>query len=142
MAELHGRGFDGTASGSALSVIDPPAGRENLEPSKTREAYRKLLSLPVYPKVPGRERKRLSKTMADIFEGSRHLHITDARRVYAAVARTIETPGNVADIRNALQRAHRENVPGCLMGRGEKMGGDAFVNVGMVLDMRQCKRVC
>src|SRR5437762_860692 len=97
MAELHGRGFDGTASGSALSVIDPPAGRENLEPSKTREAYRKLLYLPVYPKVPGRERKRLSKTMADIFEGSRHLHITDARRVYAAVARTIETPGSVAD---------------------------------------------
>jgi len=142
MAELHGRGFDGTASGSALSVIDPPAGRENLEPSKTREAYRKLLYLPVYPKVPGRERKRLSKTIADIFEGSRHLHITDARRVYAAVARTIETPGSVADIRNALQRAHRENVPVCLMGTGHNLGGHAFVNGAMVLDMRQFNRVC
>ncbi len=30
MAELHQRGFDGTTSGSALSVIDPPAGREAL----------------------------------------------------------------------------------------------------------------
>src|SRR5437660_5445739 len=79
MKELHSRGFDGTASGSALSVIDPPAGRASLEPSKTREAYRKLLYLPVYPKVPGRERKRLSKAIAEIFERSPHLHITDAR---------------------------------------------------------------
>src|SRR5437588_4413709 len=90
MAELHKRGFDGTASGSALSVIDPPPGREDLEPSQTREAYRKLLYLPVYPNVPRRERKRLSKTIAEIFEGSPHLHVTDARRVYAAVVRMIE----------------------------------------------------
>jgi len=142
MAELHGRGFDGTASGSALSVIDPPAGRENLEPSKTREAYRKLLYLPVYPKVPGRERKRLSNTIAEIFERSPHLHITDARRVYAAVARTIETPRSVADIRNALQRAQRENVLICMMGTGHNLGGHAFVNDAMVLDMRQFSRVC
>jgi FAD/FMN-containing dehydrogenase len=142
MTELHGRGFDGTASGSALSVIDPPAGRENLEPSKTREAYRKLLYLPVYPKVPGRERRRLSKTIAEIFERSPHLHVTDARRVYAAVARTIETPGGVADIRNALQRAQRENVPVCMMGTGHNLGGHAFVNDSMVLDMRQFNRVC
>jgi FAD/FMN-containing dehydrogenase len=142
MAELHRRGFDGTASGSALSVIDPPAGRENLEPSKTREAYRKLLYLPVYPKVPGRERKRLSKAIAEIFERSRHLHITDARRVYAAVARTIETPGSVADIRNALQRAQRENVPVCMLGTGHNLGGHAFVNDAMVLDMRRFNRVC
>src|SRR6266576_514724 len=142
MAELHGRGFDGTASGSALSVIDSPAGRENLEPSKTREAYRKLLYLPVYPKVPGRERKRLSKTIADMFEWSRNLHITDARRVYAAVGRTIATQRSVADIRSALQRAYRENVPVCLMGTGHNLGGHAFVNGAMVLDMRQFNRVC
>ena len=141
MAELHKHGFDGTASGSALSVIDPPAGREDLEPSETREAYRKLVYLPVYPKVPGRERKRLSKTMADIFEGSRHLHITDARRVYAAVARTIETPRSIEDIRNVLQRARRENVPVCMMGTGHNLGGHAFVNGAMVLDMRQFSRV-
>ena len=142
MAELHGRGFDGTASGSALSVIDPPAGRESLEPSKTREAYRKLLYLPVYPKVPGRERRRLGKAISEIFERSRHLHVTDARRVYAAVARSIETPGSVEDIRNALQRAQRENVPVCMMGTGHNLGGHAFVNGAMVLDMRRFNRVC
>jgi decaprenylphospho-beta-D-ribofuranose 2-oxidase len=142
MAELHRRGFDGTASGSALSVIDPPAGRENLEPSKTREAYRKLLYLPVYPRVPGRERQRLSKAIAEIFERSPHLHVTDARRVYSAVAGTIETPGSVVDIRNALQRAQRENVPVCMLGTGHNLGGHAFVDGAMVLDMRQFNRVC
>jgi decaprenylphospho-beta-D-ribofuranose 2-oxidase len=142
MAELHGRGFDGTASGSALSVIEPPAWRENLEPSKTREAYRKLLYLPVYPNVPARERKRLSKAISEILEGSPHLHVTDARRVYAAVARTIETPRSVEDIRNVLQRANRENVPVCMMGTGHNLGGHAFVNGAMVLDMRQFNRVC
>jgi len=142
MAELHKRGFDGTASGSALSVIDPPPGREDLEPSQTREAYRKLLYLPVYPNVPRRERKRLSKTIAEIFEGSPHLHVTDARRVYAAVVRMIETPRTVEDIRNVLQRAQRENIPVCMMGTGHNLGGHAFVNGAMVLDMRQFSRVC
>ena len=142
MAELHKRGFDGTASGSALFVVDPPAGREDLEPSKTREAYRKLLYLPVYPRVPGRERRRLSKAIAEIFEGSPHLHVADARRVYAAVARTIETPRSIEDIRDVLQRAQRENVPVCMMGTGHNLGGHAFVNGAMVLDMRQFSRVC
>src|SRR5437016_9871187 len=142
MVELHRRGFDGTASGSALSVIDPPAGREDLEPSKTREAYRKLLYLPVYPKVPERERKRLNKAIAEIFGAFPHLHVTDARRVYAAVARTIETPRSVADIRSVLQRAQRENVPVCMMGTGHNLGGHAFVNGAMILDMRLSSRVC
>lgn len=141
MEELHRRGFDGTAAGSALVVIKPPAGRENREPAKTREVYRKLLYLPVYPKVPRRERSRLSKEIAEICEKSPHLHVTDARRVYSAVARTIETPRNVAELRNALQRAQRDGVPMCMMGAGHNLGGHAFVNGAMVLDMRQFKRV-
>ena len=142
MAELHRRGFDGTTSGSALSVICPPAGREALEPSKTREIHRKLLYLPVYPKVPPRERQRLSKAIAELFDKSPHLRVTDARRVYAAVARTIETPRSVEDIRNVVQRAQRENLPVCMMGTGHNLGGHAFVNGAMVLDMRQFNRVC
>jgi FAD/FMN-containing dehydrogenase/dTDP-4-amino-4,6-dideoxygalactose transaminase len=141
MEELHRRGFDGTAAGSALAVIEPPAGRENQEPEKTREVYRKLLYLPVYPKVPPRERKRLSKEIAQISKDTPHLHVTDARRVYSAVAGTIETPRSAAEIRNALHRAKRDGVPVCMMGTGHNLGGHAFVNGATVLDMRQFNRV-
>jgi FAD/FMN-containing dehydrogenase/dTDP-4-amino-4,6-dideoxygalactose transaminase len=141
MEELHRRGFDGTAAGSALAVIEPPAGRENQEPEKTREVYRKLLYLPVYAKVPSRERKRLSKEIAQISKDTPHLHVTDARRVYSAVAGTIETPRSAAEILNALHRAKRDGVPVCMMGTGHNLGGHAFVNGATVLDMRQFNRV-
>lgn len=142
MAELHACGFDGTASGSALSVIEPPEGRENLEACKTKELYRKLLYLPVYSQVPERERKRLNKAIKEISEGASHLHVTDARRVYSAVARALETPKSVEDIRSILQHAQRENVPLCMMGTGHNLGGHAFVDGAIVLDMRQFNRVC
>ena len=141
MEELHRRGFDGTAAGSALAVIEPPAGRKDREPTKTREIYRKLLYLPVDPKVPQRERKRLSNAIGEIFEKALHLRLTDARRVYSAVARTIEAPRSVAEIRSALQRAWRDGVPICMMGTGHNLGGHAFVNGAMVLDMRRFNRV-
>jgi FAD/FMN-containing dehydrogenase len=141
MQELHRRGFDGTAAGSALAVIEPPASRENCEPGKTREVFRKLLYLPVDPKVPRRERNRLSNEISEIFEKSPHLSLTDVRQVYSAVARTIETPRSVAAIRNALLRAQRVGVPICTMGTGHNLGGHAFVNGAMVLDMRQFNRV-
>jgi len=141
MEELHRRGFDGTAAGSALAVIEPPAGREDRAPKKTREIYRKLLYLPVDPKVPSRERKRLSKAIGEILERTPHLRLMDARRVYSAVARTIEVPRSVADIRNALQRARRGGLSICMMGTGHNLGGHAFVNGGMVLDMRLFNRV-
>src|SRR5258708_22068624 len=141
MEELHRRGFDGTAAGSALAVIEPPAGRENREPEKTRELYRKLLYLPVYPKVPPRERRRLSKEIAGIFKDVPHLYVTDARRVYSAVASTIETPRRAAEIRNALHRAQRDGVPVCMMGTGHNLGGHAFVDGALVLDMKQFNRV-
>src|SRR5260370_16349357 len=123
MEELHRRGFDGTAAGSALAVIEPPAGGEDQEPAKTREVFRRLLYLPVYPKVPARERARLSKAIAEIFEESPHLCLTDARQVYSAVARTGETPRSFAGIRNALERARRGGRPICLTGTGRQLRG-------------------
>ena len=148
MDELHRRGFDGTAAGSALAVIEPPAGRarcllrreENREPAKTQEVFRKLLYLPVYPKVPPRERARLSKEIAEIFKDSLHLRVTDARGVYSAVARAVETPRSIEDIRSALMRARRAGVSICMMGTGHNLGGHAFVDGAMVLDMRHYNR--
>ena len=139
--ELRRHGFDGTAAGSALAVIEPPAARKSQEPAETRGLYRKLLHLPVYPNVPLRERVRLSAAIGEIFEKAPHLHVTDARGVYSAVAHTVETPKSVADIRNALARAHKDGVPICMMGTGHNLGGHAFVNGAMVLDMRQFSRV-
>lgn len=141
MEQLHLRGFDGTAAGSALAVIEPPAGRKSQEPAKTRELYRRLLYLPVYPKVPPRERRRLSAAIREILEKAPHLQVTDARGVYSAVARTVEAPKSVTDIRNALERARSDGLPICMMGTGHNLGGHAFVNGAMVLDMRQFNRV-
>lgn len=141
MKALHSRGFDGTATGSALSVIDPPPGRENLDPAETRSFFGKLLYLPVYPQVPRRERDRLSKAIAGILGDSAHLQITDARGVYGAVAQTIESPRSIADIRNALQRAQRDGAPVCMMGTRHNLGGHAFVSGAMVLDMTHFNRV-
>lgn len=141
MTALHSRGFDGTATGSALSVIDPPAGREDLDPAETRSFFGKLLYLPIYPEVPHPERDRLSKAIAGILKDSAHLQITDARRVYTAVAQTIESPRTVADIRNALQRAQRDGSPVCMMGTRHNLGGHSFVSGAMVLDMTHFNRV-
>ncbi len=141
MQELHRRGFDGTASGSALAVVEPPANPGNYEPTKTREVFRKLLYLPVDPKVPRRERNRLSNEITEIFEKSPHLSLTDVRQVYSATVRTIETPRSVAEIRNALLRAQRSDVPICMMGTRHNLGGHAFASGAMVLDMRQFNRV-
>ncbi len=141
MEELHRRGFDGTAAGSALAVIEPPAGWQNRDPAKTREVFRRLLYLPVYPKVPQSERARLSTVIAEIHKESPHLRVTDARRVYSALARTVEVPRSAAEIRDALQRARRDGVPICMMGTGHNLGGHAFVNDAMVLDLRQFNRV-
>src|SRR5207247_9295238 len=107
----------------------------------TREIYGKLLCMTVGPKVPARERKRLGGAIRETCEKALNLRLTDARRVYSAVARTIETPRSVADIRSALQRAQRDGVPVCMMGTGHNLGGHAFVNGAMVLDMRQFNRV-
>src|SRR5262249_7640060 len=63
MQQLHARGFAGTAAGSALSVVSAHASRESLDPAKTRDTFRRLLSLPVYPNVPARERRRLAQAI-------------------------------------------------------------------------------
>jgi decaprenylphospho-beta-D-ribofuranose 2-oxidase len=140
-ATLRERGFDSTSAGSALSVIDPPGGREDLEPAMIRDAYRKLLYLPVYPAIPGRQRMRMSKAIGEIIADRSHLGLRDARRVYAAVASTVEVPRSLADICNALRQAHREGRCVCLMGASHNLGGHAFVDDAVVLDMKQFAQI-
>lgn len=79
-AGLREHGFDST---TALSVMHPPPGREGHEPTKIRDASRKLLYLPVYPAVPQRQRIRMSRTIREVMAERSHLHLRDPRRVPA-----------------------------------------------------------
>jgi decaprenylphospho-beta-D-ribofuranose 2-oxidase len=106
-----------------------------------RDAYRKLLYLPVYAAIPERQRMRMSKAIGEIMAERAHLHLRDARRVYAAVASTVEVPRSVADIGNVLRQAQRENRSVCLMGTSHNLGGHAFAQDAVVLDMTQFARV-
>lgn len=141
MEQLQARGFDGTSAGSALSVVDAHAGRGSLDPARTRATFRKLIYLPVYPNVPARERRHLAQAIAEIYEASAHLRLSDARKIYSATAASVETPENIGDIRAALQCAAHANLPICMLGTGHNLGGHAFVDGAIVLDMRKFNRV-
>lgn len=140
-AALRAYGFDATTAGSALSVIDPPAGGKVPAAGKLRAAYRKLLYLPVYPEVPGPARARLQKALCEIHSERPHLRVTDARRVYSARVQTLESPRAVSDIRDVLERAQKNNVPVCIMGTRHNLGGHAFAEGAVGLDLRRFQRV-
>src|SRR5207302_4727393 len=74
-------------------------------------------------------------------DGSSQYNVTDARRVYDAVARTIETPKSIEEIRSVLRHAQQKNLPVCMLGTGHNLGGHAFLDGAVVLDMRQFSRV-
>jgi len=139
--DLRREGFDATAAGSALSVIDPPVGRPDLEPVNTRDLHRKLLYLPVYPEVPARERRRLNGLLAEALDQPRCRQVTDARRIYSATPRTVYAPSTVEDCRCILQRARRENLRVCLMGVRHNLGGHAFSDEAIVLDLASFARI-
>ncbi len=140
-AVLRKHGFDATTAGSALSVIEPPAERKFPPAAKLRAAYRKLLYLPVYPAVPGSARARLQKTLCEIEQESPHLHVTDARRVYSARVQTLESPRTVSAIRDVLDHARTANRPVCMIGTIHNLGGHAFLDGAVGLDLKRFQRV-
>jgi decaprenylphospho-beta-D-ribofuranose 2-oxidase len=140
-AALRTYGFDATTAGSALYVIEPPPGGQFLAPEKLRVAYSKLLYLPVYPEVPSRARKQLQSALHEIQRETPHLWITDARRVYSARLRTIYSPRTISGIREALDQARKNNLPVCLMGTTHNLGGHAFAEGAVALDLKRFNRV-
>jgi decaprenylphospho-beta-D-ribofuranose 2-oxidase len=140
-AALRSYGFDATTAGSALSVIEPPPLSGVPAAARLRDAYRKLLYLPVYPEVPARARERLYRAVCKIQSETPHLRLTDARRVYSAQVRHLVSPRTVSDIRDALEHAQKHDLPICLMGARHNLGGHAFAEHAVALDMRRFQRV-
>jgi perosamine synthetase len=58
VAALRRAGFDATRRGS-LVAVDPPPGREHLDPVEARRALARMVYVPVYPEIPARAFRRL-----------------------------------------------------------------------------------
>ena len=140
-AALRTYGFDATTAGSALFVIEPPPGGKFPAPEKLRAAYRKLLYLPVYPAVPARARARLQNALHEIQRETPHLRVIDARRVYSARVQTIHSPCTIPGIREVLEEARKNNLPLCMMGTTHNLGGHAFAEGAVALDLKRFQRV-
>jgi FAD/FMN-containing dehydrogenase len=140
-AALRTYGFDATTAGSALSVIEPPPGGKLAPAEKLRAAYRKLLYLPVYPAVPARARVRLQSALHEIQKETPHLRVIDARRVYSARVQTIHSPRTVDTIRDVLVQARKASLPLCMMGTTHNLGGHAFAEGAVALDLTRFQRI-
>lgn len=140
-AALRTYGFDATTAGSALSVIEPPPGGKFAPPEKLRAAHRKLLYLPVYPAVPAGARARLQNALHEIQRETPHLRVIDARRVYSACVQTIHSPRTIDGIREVLALARKANLPLCMMGTTHNLGGHAFAEGAVALDLTRFQHV-
>src|SRR5579859_4203744 len=139
---LRSYGFDATTAGSALSVVEPPADHPHIAPAQNLLAVMpKLLYLPVYAAMPAKARKRLASALRDIEATKPHLHVTDARRVYAATARSIQAPFTISQISTALEFARRNHLQVSFLGTGHNLGGHAFFDGNLVLDMKRFDKV-
>jgi decaprenylphospho-beta-D-ribofuranose 2-oxidase len=140
-AALRKYGFDATTAGSALSVIAPPPEGKFIAPNNLRAAHRQLLYLPIYPEVPTRARARLQGALHEIQKNTPHLRMVDARRVYSARVGTIDSPRTTSGIREVLEQARKRNQPVCLMGTTHNLGGHAFLDGAVALDLKRFNRV-
>jgi len=61
---LFAHGFDST-QGQSMIVIDPPSGREALDPSYARRLLPRILYLPFYDSIPDRELERMARVVRE-----------------------------------------------------------------------------
>jgi dTDP-4-amino-4,6-dideoxygalactose transaminase len=59
---LREAGFDATRGTSAIGVVEPPAGREEVDPSEARRLMAGIVFLPVYPELSRATLERLAET--------------------------------------------------------------------------------
>ncbi|MGH8622731.1 MAG: hypothetical protein ACRET3_11375, partial [Burkholderiales bacterium] len=63
--ELARHGFDAT-QGHSMIVVDPPPGREDLEPREARRSLTRILFLPFYDAMPDEELDRMAAVLIQI----------------------------------------------------------------------------
>jgi len=68
---LWRKGFDATRGATSLYVVDPPADRPELAPVEARQAFERMLYLPVYAGLSRRCIERLAAAVLD-FEAGQH----------------------------------------------------------------------
>ncbi len=66
---LWTKGFDATRGATSLCVVDPPESRPELEPAEARQAFQRLLYLPIYAGVPQRHIERLTSAVREFEAG-------------------------------------------------------------------------
>jgi dTDP-4-amino-4,6-dideoxygalactose transaminase len=74
---LGTKGLDATRGATSLCVVDPPADRPELEPMEARQAFQRLLYLPVYAGLPRRHIERLAAAVRE-FEAGRPPQLSTA----------------------------------------------------------------
>ena len=62
---LWRKGFDATRGATSLCVVDPPADRPGLEPVEARQAFQRMLYLPVYAGLSQRCIRRLTAAVRE-----------------------------------------------------------------------------
>lgn len=62
IAAVRAAGFDAT-QGQSLCVVEPPPGREHLDPQRTRRAIAKIVYLPCYLEMPEADLRRLANVV-------------------------------------------------------------------------------
>lgn len=82
-AELARHGFDAT-QGQSMIVVDPPAGRDDLEPRATRRFLARILFLPFYDALPDAELDRMAEALVRFSEARASLDGTSCARTSAA----------------------------------------------------------
>lgn len=60
---LREHGFDAARGTSSITVIDPPAGRADVEPHAAREMMRRVVFVPVPPELSAHRRARLAEAL-------------------------------------------------------------------------------
>jgi dTDP-4-amino-4,6-dideoxygalactose transaminase len=65
MRNLWTKGFDATRGASSLYIVDPPTDRPEMLPAEAKEAFNRLLYLPVYAGMSRRDIERLAYAVTE-----------------------------------------------------------------------------
>ena len=122
-------------------MIQPPPGGKFPPPQTLGAAFPKILYLPVYPAVPKAARARLQRALDRIESERPHLRLTDARRICSAQVESIYAPRTIAGIREVLDQATRAGKKICMFGTRHNLGGHAFADDAVTLDLTRFRRV-
>lgn len=136
---LQNHGFDATRVGTSVHVIEAPPGHQTAK--KLEQAKRDLVYIPIYPELPSPQRQRLLAAIYDYTSGVSSKSIADVRRIQYAWPRKIIRVASLEDIQEAVRTARAHHMAVSIMGMRCNLGGHAFNNDGVILDMTEYNNI-